>query len=155
MSHTRLQSFLDQLDATYRVSHHDSAYTAQELAMAEHIPGKQVIKPVIVQADGQFVMCALPACYRVDLEELKQQIPARQVSLVDEAKLPDVFPDCELGAEPPVGRIYGLVTLMDESLTADDHVTFQAGTHHDSVTMSLAEYRRVAQPEIAHFARHV
>ncbi|QOV88494.1 aminoacyl-tRNA deacylase [Humisphaera borealis] len=155
MSHTRLQSFLDELDATYRVSHHDQAYTAQDLAMAEHIPGKQVIKPVLVQADGQFVLCALPACYRVDLEELKNQIPARDVKLVDEHRLPEMFPDCEVGAEPPVGRLYGMVTLMDESLTADVHVTFQAGTHHQSVTMTLAEYRRVAQPEIAHFARHV
>lgn len=155
MSHTRLQSFLDELNASYRVSHHDDAYTAQDLAMCEHIPGRQVIKPVLVQADGQFVMCALPACYRVDMEELKKQIPAEQVRLVEEERLPEMFPDCEVGAEPPVGRIYGLLTLMDESLTADDHVTFQAGTHQHSVTMSLAEYRRVAQPEIAHFARHL
>lgn len=155
MSHTRLQSFLDELNATYRVSHHDNAYTAQDLAMNEHVPGRQVIKPVLVQADNQFVLCALPACYRVDLEELKHQIPAQHVHLVEESKLADLFPDCEVGAEPPVGRLYGLLTLMDESLTADDHVTFQAGTHNDSVTMTLAEYRRIAQPEIAHFARHV
>ena len=101
------------------------------------------------------VLCALPACYRVDLDELKGQIPAEEVKLADERSLMDLFPDCELGAEPPVGRLYGVLTLMDESLTADDHVTFQAGTHNHSVTMSLAEYRRVAQPEIAHFARHV
>jgi Ala-tRNA(Pro) deacylase len=155
MSHTRLQAFLDQLDASYRVSQHDDAYTAQDLAMTEHVPGRQVIKPVLVRADGQFVLCALPACYRVDLDELKGQIPAEEVKLADERSLMDLFPDCELGAEPPVGRLYGVLTLMDESLTADDHVTFQAGTHNHSVTMSLAEYRRVAQPEIAHFARHV
>ncbi|MDB5296393.1 MAG: YbaK/EbsC family protein [Phycisphaerales bacterium] len=155
MQQTRLHSFLDQLDATYRVSHHDDAFTAQDLAMAEHVPGRRVIKPVLVRADGQFVLCALPACYRVDLEELKAQIPAEHVRLADERALAELFPDCDTGAEPPVGRLYGLVTLMDESLTADDHVTFQAGTHADSVTMSLAEYRRVAQPEIAHFARHV
>lgn len=155
MSHTRLQAFLDQLDATYRVSHHDTAFTAQDLAMAEHVPGKRVIKPVLIEADGQFVLCALPACYRIDLDELRHQIPAQQVKLADERTLLDLFPDCELGAEPPVGRLYGVLTLMDASLTADDHVTFQAGTHSDCVTMSLAEYRRVAQPEIAHFARHV
>jgi Ala-tRNA(Pro) deacylase len=155
MSHTRLHSFLDELDATYRVSHHDTAYTAQDLAMAEHLPGRRVIKPVLVQADGRFVLCALPACYRVDLNELREQIPAKDVRLADERLLSDAFPDCEVGAIPPVGRIYGMLTLMDESVTADDHVTFQAGTHTDSVTMTLAEYRRVAQPEIAHFARHV
>jgi Ala-tRNA(Pro) deacylase len=108
---------------------------------------------VVVRADGQFVMCALPACYRVDLSELRQQLQCQDVRLADEMKLRELFPDCELGAEPPVGRIYGMPTLMDESLVADDCVTFQAGTHSDSVTMSMAEYRRLAQPEMAHFGR--
>lgn len=150
-----LQSLLDDLGVNYRVSRHPTAYTAQMLAEIEHVPGRKVIKPVIVQADGEFVMCALPACYRIDLGELKNQLQAGDVKLVDEPKLTELFPDCELGAAPPVGRLYGMTTLMDESLVADDRVTFQAGTHRDAVTMSLAEYRRVAQPEIAHFGRPV
>jgi Ala-tRNA(Pro) deacylase len=150
-----VQSLLDQLDIKYRVSHHPTAYTAQMLAEIEHVPGRKVIKPVVVQADGEFVMCALPACYRVDLDELKHQLQVQHVRIVEEPKLNELFPDCELGAAPPIGRMYGMTTLMDESLTADDRVTFQAGTHRDAVTMSLAEYRRAAQPEIAHFGRPV
>jgi Ala-tRNA(Pro) deacylase len=130
-------------------------YTAQMLAEAEHVPGRKVIKPVVVQADGEFVMCVLPASYRVDLEELREQLQAGDVRLVEEPRLYELFPDCELGAAPPIGRFYGMTTLMDESLVADDRVTFQAGTHEDAVTMSLTEYRRVAQPEIAHFGRPV
>ena len=152
---TNLQSYLDDMGVSYRVSHHPTAYTAQMLAEAEHVPGRKVIKPVVVQADGQFVMCALPACYRVDLDELKHQLQANQVKLADEATLSGLFPGCEIGAAPPIGRLFGLTTLMDESLIADDRVTFQAGTHEDAVTMSLMEYRRVAQPEVAHFGRPV
>jgi Ala-tRNA(Pro) deacylase len=150
-----VQSFLDEIDVHYRLLSHNAAYTAQDLAQTEHIPGRQVIKPVVVKADGRFVMCALPASYRVDLEELCRQLEADSVHLADESSLQQLFPDCELGAEPPIGRLYGLVTLMDESLTADDRVTFQAGTHRDAVTMTLAEYRRAAQPEMAHFARPI
>ena len=150
-----LQSYLDEKGIRYRLSHHDTAYTASGLAEAEHIPGRKVVKPVIVQADGQFVMCALPASHRVDLETLKNQLQATQVRLADEDKLAELFPGCELGAEPPIGRLYGMATVMDESLLADDYVTFQAGTHRESVTMTLAEYRRVAQPEIAYFGRHL
>ena len=148
-----LQSLLDDMGVHYRLSHHPTAYTAQMLAETEHVPGRKVIKPVVVQADGEFVMCALPACYRVDLGELKAQLQANEIRLADEQKLGELFPDCALGAVPPIGRLYGMTTLMDESLTADDRVTFQAGTHEDAVTMSLMEYRRVAQPEIAHFGR--
>jgi Ala-tRNA(Pro) deacylase len=148
-----LQSLLDDMGVSYRHSRHPTAYTAQMLAETEHVPGRKVIKPVVVQADGEFVMCVLPACYRVDLGELKDQLQANEIRLADEQKLAELFPDCQLGAAPPIGRLYGMTTLMDESLTADDRVTFQAGTHEDAVTMSLMEYRRVAQPEIAHFGR--
>jgi len=148
-----LQSLLDDMGVRYRVSHHPTVYTAQMLAETEHVPGRKVIKPVVVQADGEFVMCALPANYRVDLGELKDQLQVDDVRIVEEPRLNELFPDCQLGAAPPIGRLYGMTTLMDESLVADDRVMFQAGTHEDAVTMSLAEYRRVAQPEIAHFGR--
>ena len=75
--------------------------------------------------------------------------------MVTEEQLGKLFPDCELGAVPPIGRLYGMTTLMDESLIADDRVTFQAGTHEDAVTMTLADYRRIAQPEVAYFGRHL
>jgi Ala-tRNA(Pro) deacylase len=150
-----LQTYLDEMGISYRISHHRTAYTAQDLAAAEHVPGRQVIKPVVVRADGQFVMCALPASHRIDLAELRHQLQAEEVELADESKLGELFPECELGAEPPVGKLFGMPTLMDESLVADSRVTFQAGTHSDAVTMSLADYRRVAQPEMAYFGRHL
>lgn len=150
-----IQSYLDELGINYRLSHHPTAYTAQELASVEHVPGRQVVKAVVVKADGRFVMCALPASYRIDLAELKQQLLAQDVHLADEGTLAELFPDCEPGAEPPIGRLYNMPTLMDESLVADQRVTFQAGTHSDAITMSLTDYRRVAQPEMGYFGRHL
>lgn len=155
MQQSNLQSFLDSKGVAYRLSRHPDVYTSQQLAEAEHIPGEKVIKPVIVEADGKLLMCALPATHRIDMEELKRQLEVEKVKLVDESVLGELFPDCELGAEPPIGSLFGMNTVMDASLTHDDYVTFQAGTHREAVTMSLMEYRRVAQPEIAHFARHV
>jgi Ala-tRNA(Pro) deacylase len=98
-----LQSFLDDNQIHYRITRHDPAYTAQELAAIEHVSGKRVVKPVIIRADGQFYMCALPACYRVDLGELKQQLLADEVEVVDERHLRERFGDCDLGAAPPIG----------------------------------------------------
>jgi Ala-tRNA(Pro) deacylase len=148
-----LPSFLDDQGVNYRLSHHLETYRSQDLAQVEHISGRNIVKPVLVKADGHFVLCALPASYKVDLMELREQLRVKEVHLADESQLRDCFPDCELGAQPPIGRIWGMPTLMDESLTSDDMVTFQAGTHDQAVTMTLAEYRRIAQPEMAHFAR--
>jgi Ala-tRNA(Pro) deacylase len=150
-----VQNYLDELGVNYRLSRHDTTYTAQDLAAAEHIPGRKVIKPVIVKADGQFVMCAIPASHRIDLDTLRDQLQANDLQLADENELSDVCPECELGAAPPIGCLFGLTTVMDESLFADDRVTFQAGTHTDAVTMTLADYRRAAMPEVAYFGKHL
>jgi Ala-tRNA(Pro) deacylase len=139
----------------YNLSYHPAAYTAQDLAAAEHVPGRSVVKPVVVEVDGKFVLCALPAPYKVDLGELKRQLDCQEVKLADENALANLFPECQLGAEPPIGRMFGIPTLIDESLLQDDRVTFQAGSHDAAVTMSLADYRRLAQAEIAHFGRQM
>jgi len=147
-----LQSYLDRFNVNYQMSEHPAAYTAQGLAQAEHVSGRRVIKPVLVECDGQMVLCALPACDRVDLEALREDLDAEQVALADEDTLRRVFHDCEVGAEPPIGALFGLPTIADESLLAQDNVTFQAGTHHEAVTMSMDDYRRLAQPGVGRFA---
>ncbi len=149
-----LQDFLDEMGIAYRLSTHGTTYTSQDLAAREHVPGQQVIKPVVVLIDGKPHLCALPATHRIDLQRLREQLNAQDISLADEQRLQQIFPDCELGAEPPIGKLYGLPTLMDLSLIHDDQVTFQAGDHQTAVTMSLRDYRKAANPEVANFGRH-
>ena len=149
-----LQSYLDRMGVSYQLSFHTPVFSAQELAEKEHVPGDNVIKPVIVQADGRFIMCALPATTKVDLRRLADVLHAMHLRLAGEQELADLFPDCQLGAEPPIGFLYGMPTWIDGSLMADDRVTFQAGTHEAAVTLTMEEYKRIAQPEIGAFAMH-
>ncbi len=149
-----LQSYLDRFNVRYQVTEHPLAYTAQALAQAEHVSGHQVIKPVLVEADGQMVLCALPACDRIDLEALRENLEVDYIRLADEAMLREVFRGCEVGAEPPIGALFGLPTIADESLLMQRKVTFSAGNHHEAVTMSMDDYRRLAQPGIGRFAIH-
>ena len=152
-----VQDYLDQMGVHYRLSRHDTAYTAQDLAAAEHVPGRRVIKPVVVKCDGRFVLCGCPPSHPASIpgHVAANQLQATQVELAAEGEIGQMFPDCEVGAEPPIGCLFGLPTIMDESLFADERVTFQAGTHQDAVTMSLADYRKVAQPEVAYFGKHL
>ena len=149
----KLQPYLDRMGIHYQMLRHDTTYSAQGLARAEHISGHRVIKPVLVQADGQFVLCAVPASSRIDLAELGRELGVKEMKLADEQAMARIFEDCELGAEPPVGAIFGLPTVMDDSLTEQDSVTFQCGSHDEAITIALEDYRRLAQPGIAHFAR--
>lgn len=148
------RSYLERTGVRYMWSQHDTAYTAQDLAHQEHISGERVVKPVLIQADGQFVLCALPASYFIDLEQLCDELRANNAQLADEQMLRQMFPECEVGAEPPIGKLFGIPTILDDSLIDELELTFQAGTHQDAVTMSAADYIKLTQPMIGHFARH-
>ncbi len=147
--------FLKKSGVKYEVTKHKPAFSAQEMAAVEHEPGKYVAKPVIVKADGKYVMCVLSACYKIDMRALKKQLGAKKVSLAEEKDMEKLFDDCDLGAEPPFGNLYDLPTIIDKALEKDDHITFQAGTHEKAIRMSMDDYRKLVNPQVLEFSYHV
>ncbi len=150
-----VMEFLKKSKVKYKVTKHKPAYTAQHMAAEVHERGKYVAKPVVVKADGDYVMCVLPACYNIDLKALKKQLKVKKVSLAKEKELGKIFGDCELGAEPPLGNLYDMRTVMDKTLEADDHITFQGGSHEKAVQMSMKDYVKLVGPEVLEFSKHV
>jgi len=148
------RSYLDEMGFRYRWFNHPEAHSASRLAAVQHIPGDRVVKPVIVNLDGEFVLCALPASYRIDLDLLRRELNADEVRLASEAEVAQLC-DCQPGSEPPVGWLFGMPTLIDESLFEDDRVTFPAGTCDEAITMSFLEFFRLAQPAVGHFCRRI
>ncbi|MHC4691182.1 MAG: aminoacyl-tRNA deacylase [Planctomycetota bacterium] len=151
----RVIEFLDKSKVKYKVTEHEPAFTAQQMAAVEHEPGKYVAKPVIVKADDKYVMCVLPACYKIDLKALKGQLKTKKVELAEEKEIGKMFDDCELGAEPPFGNLYDLPTIIDKALEKDDHITFQGGTHEKAIRMSMEDYLKLVEPEVLEFSYHV
>ena len=151
----RVIELLDKSAVPYEVTEHPPAFTAQQMAAAEHEPGKYVAKPVIVKADDKYMMCVLSACYKIDLGALKSQLGAKTIKLADEKEIGEIFDDCELGAEPPFGNLYDLPTIMDKVLEKDDHLTFQAGTHEKAIRISMDDYRKLVEPKVLEFSYHM
>lgn len=147
--------YLDKSDIKYEVMKHPPVFTAQQMAALEHEPGRYVAKPVIIKADGKYIMCVLAACYKIDMGALKKQLGASSVILADEKEIGEIFGDCELGAEPPLGNLYDLPTIMDKALENDDHIIFQAGTHEKAVRINMNDYRRMVEPVIMSFSYHM
>jgi Ala-tRNA(Pro) deacylase len=147
--------YLDKSKVNYEVMEHPPVFTAQQMAALEHEPGRYVAKPVIVKADGKYIMCVLAACYKIDMGALKKQLGASSVTLADEKEIGEIFGDCELGAEPPLGNLYDLPTVMDKALENDDHIIFQAGTHEKAVRINMDDYRRMVEPVIMSFSYHM
>ena len=140
--------YLQNSGVRYQMSEHLPVYSAQGLAAAEHESGKFVAKPVIVKADGRFLMCVLQANGRIDLEKLRSQLDANSVALADEQDFEGLFPGCELGAEPPFGNLFNLPTMMDRTLEKDDHILFQAGTHAKAARLNMADYHNLVHPRV-------
>jgi Ala-tRNA(Pro) deacylase len=148
----RLETYLRENGVPYEIRHHPLAYTAQEIAAAEHIPGKMLAKVVIARADERMVMLTMPAPYRVDFAKLKALLGTQEVRLAREEEFADLFPDCEVGAMPAFGNLYGVPVYVDKTLAKDEKIVMQAGSHTDTVSLAYADFRRLAGPTEGEFA---
>lgn len=144
----KLQEYLDERRVRYVSLKHSPAFTAQELAAASHIPGKEVAKTVVVKLDGVMAMVVLPAPEMVRLNHLKIETGAHQVELASEQEFKGRFPDCEVGAMPPFGNLYEMRTLVEESLTEDEEIAFNAGSHTELIRMAYADFEELVRPEV-------
>jgi Ala-tRNA(Pro) deacylase len=147
-----LQTFLDSHQIKYVTIRHSPAYTAQEIAASAHISGKQLAKTVIVKLDGQLAMAVLPASDRVDVERLQAAAGARTVALATEQDFQDRFPECEVGAMPPFGPLYGLDVWVAARLAEDEEIAFNAGDHTELIRMAYRDFDRLVQPKVGQFS---
>lgn len=147
----RVRKYLVSHGVHYEVEHHSPAYTAQEVAAVEHLPGRKFAKPVIVNADGRLVMTVLSANRLVDLDKVKAVLGSDDVRLAREEEFAPIFDDCERGAEPPFGNLYGLPVLVDDDLPLDE-IVFNAGSHTETMKVSTTEYLALVHPVKADLA---
>ncbi len=148
----RLKAFLDQEDIRYVLISHSRAFTAAATAAITHIPGKEIAKTVMVKVDGQLAMAVVPASRHLDLKALEDELGAHEVRLVTEEEFQNVFPDCELGAMPPFGTLYGLNVYVDSKLEEDPEIAFNAGSHRELMRMQYADWERLEHPRILRIA---
>jgi len=151
----KIKEFLDQNKVRYQVKGHPEVYTAQEIAAVLHVPGKELAKVVMIKAGDRFVMTVLPASWRIDMARLKDILESKEVRLATEEEFKDLFPDCEIGAMPPFGNLYGLDVYVDKALTENEDIFFQAGNHIESIKMRYKDYSDLVKPRIAEFGLHL
>jgi len=135
----------------YEILHHPEAVTAQRIAQAEHVKGRHHAKIVMVKSGEQHLMTVLPADHQIDLKKLKNAV-GKAVSLDSEQEFKPLFPDCAVGAMPPFGNLYGVPTYVDKSLSQEEYIVFEAGTHTDAIKLSYRDYEKIAKPRVEDFA---
>ncbi|MBE03055.1 YbaK/EbsC family protein [Marinobacter lutaoensis] len=144
----QLKEFLDQAGVEYMCLTHPPAFTAQELARHVKIAGERVVKTVILELDGKMAMLVLPATWRIHWERLSRALDTDFVDLADEQEFQDRFPECEVGAMPPFGSLFGMTVYCAEGLTEQPELAFAAGSHTESVHMKTADFLNLVKPVV-------
>jgi Ala-tRNA(Pro) deacylase len=150
----RLKKYLEENGVPYEVLRApEETFTAQETAAAMHVSGKEMIKPVLVKVDGRMSMAVLPAWRLLDFRKMALLVGAEEIRLAKESEFRELFPDCDLGAEPPFGNLYGLEVLLDDHLLSQQNVTFLAGSYKEALQISRSDYERLARPKTGDFCQ--
>ncbi len=147
----KLKEFLDKEKIKYVSIVHSTAYTAQEVAASAHVTGKELAKTIIVTLDGKMAMAVLPADRKIVLQDLREATGAKEVTFASEEEFRQKFPDCETGAMPPFGNLYGMDVYVAESLTANDQIAFNAGSHTEVIKLGYKDFERLVHPKLASF----
>jgi Ala-tRNA(Pro) deacylase len=149
-----VRQYLDQSRKHYDVLMHMETHSAIGMARAVDVSGEDVAKPVILKADGSYVMAVIPATCRIDLEKARDALHGRTLELAHETDFGRLFPDCERGARPPFGSQYGMRTMVDRALTRDEQIVFEGNTHREAFRMKFHEFEELERPQTADIARH-
>jgi Ala-tRNA(Pro) deacylase len=152
---TKLKQFLEENHIAYKHTVHPLAYTAREVASAEHLLAREVAKVVVISADHAYQMVVLPANRAVDLSELRTALGSSHARLATEQEIGRLFPDCDLGAMPPFGNLYDMAVYVDSGLAVDEWIAFNAGSHTDVVHMKFADFKWLANPIVLPLAREL
>ena len=151
MISSRLKELLESNEIPFQSIPHAVSYDAQRTAEAAHVRGQEFAKAVIVRADGRLCMAVLPATDHVDLNLLRSGLGAQEVVLADQNEIQEAFPDCDVGAMPPFGELYGIEVFVSPRLREDERITFKSGSHDEAVAMRYSDYERLVQPTMMRF----
>jgi Ala-tRNA(Pro) deacylase len=128
------------------VSYCSMAYTSQELAEVERVPGGEFAKTVVVLADERMILAVLPGDHVINLEILKRHVGCGKLELASEKEFIEKFPACEPGAMPPFGKLFGLPLYCDSALAKQAEIEFNAGSHVDTIRVTYADFVKLENP---------
>ena len=151
----KLKELLDNEGIKYELLQHPTTYTASETAGVQHVRGKDFVKSIILKSGDQFLMCVLPAIHLIDFGKLKSILNLNDISLATEEEVANLFPDYDVGAEPPIGIENTLPVYADKFLEENSTIFFNGGTHTDMVKINFQDFKKLAKPNFIDCSTHV
>ena len=130
-----VKSYLEGRGVPYDVIAHPKSGSSHETAEAAHVDEGHIAKGVILKDSAGSVMVVVPGDAWVNLSAIEKDLDRKMV-LAEEKEAAVHFPDCDLGAIPPLGPAYGVETLMDQALTSLATVYLESGDHKSLIKIN-------------------
>ena len=144
----KLREFLDAEQVKYVLITHSPAFTSSAVAASAHIPGREMVKTVMVKVDGDMAMAVLPSMDHVDIQRLRDLTGAHKVRIAQEDEFGELFPNCEIGAMPPFGNLWNQQVFVDPALAKVDQIAFNAGSHTELMQIHWDDFERLVRPQV-------
>ncbi len=138
-----LMTWLESKGIDYELHEHDRSLTALATARAEGVEPHTFEKVVWVRSaeDGD-ALIVLDADDHLDLGKAKEILRSGKVKLVAEEEIMELAPDCDPGAMPAVGSLFGLPTYADLHVCDSAEISFNAGSHTVAVRVDRAAWEK-------------
>ena len=138
-----LSAYLERNQVAFELIPHTPTSSSMETLHQTQVPGNRLAKAVVLKDGDYYSMVIVPSVVHVDLARLREQL-GPGLDLATESDLGELFPDCAIGAVPPVGVAWGLDTYLDDSfMKVDEDVFFEAGDHEDLVRVDGDQYQKL------------
>ena len=141
-----IKQYLFHSNVSYSHKTHSLAYTSQEIAEVERVPGAEFAKTVVLEADGRMILAVLPADHVINFDVLKRHVGCGKLSLASERQFIETFPSCEPGAMPPFGKLFRLPLYCDAALAKQAEIEFNAGSHVDTIRTTYDNFVKLENP---------
>jgi len=135
-----LKRYLDNSGIAYETVQHPFSTSSQKTAEAAHVSGQRLAKGVLLYDSLGYLLAVLPSPLHVDIDELNELLN-RNFELVEEEEISQLFPDCDIGAIPPVGGAFKLEVVLDIHLCDEPDIYFEAGDHVDLVRVGGTDFQ--------------
>jgi Ala-tRNA(Pro) deacylase len=147
----RVPQFLQDQEIRFATLVHPPAYSSQRRAGLLHLPGKAVLKSVLLKTGRGYVLGVLPSTHHVQLPLLEGRFPG-PVRFAGDGEVAEVFRDCEWGVRVPFGRLYGIPTILEDEVNRDSDIVFEAHFHAWTIKMACRDFEHLEKPQRLHFA---
>jgi Ala-tRNA(Pro) deacylase len=145
----RLREFLSNHDVRYREVEHEPTFTSQQSADARGEPLKVGGKALLMKAGDDFVLLVIPADRQLASSPIRKMLGVKKMRFATREELLELT-TLVPGCVPPFGNpVLPFPLYVDQHLTENDRVAFNAGSLTISFIISIDDYLRVAQPKIA------